>query len=184
MKQNRNMLGIVFYEQTIAVTEVENAGGAVHIRRNAEFLLPEGVTLENAASVQAQFGAFLKEQGFGVRKAAVGISSRYVLSTLLKVPPIQDVQTRHETVKIQLERKLQMEPSDITFDYWKNKNNDNSTILALTALKATISNVKSLLSGLKITPLWLTNTSFGVDFVTSPGLNCNMVEFPKSEIWQ
>ena len=59
MKQNRNMLGIVFYEQTIAVTEVENAGGAVHIRRNAEFLLPEGVTLENAASVQAQFGAFL-----------------------------------------------------------------------------------------------------------------------------
>jgi hypothetical protein len=180
MKQNRNMLGIVFYEQTIAVSEVEYADQTVNVRRNAEFRLPEGVTLKNVASARAQFGDFLKEQGFKNRKAAVGISSKHILSTPLKVPPIQDVQTRHETIKIHLERKLEMEMSDIMFDYWKSKNNDNQTILALTALKTTVSSIKSLLSGLKITPLCLTNTSFGLDFVTSPGVNCNMVEYPQS----
>lgn len=180
MKQNRKMLGIVFYEQTIAVSEVENSAGSVRMCRNAEFRLPEGVTLENIASTQPQFGAFLKEQGFKGRKVAVGISSRYMLTTLLKIPPIQDAQTRHETIKIHLERKLQMELSDITFDYWKGKSQENHGILALTALKTTTAGIKSFLSGLKITPMCLTNTSFGIDFITSPGINCNMVEYPQS----
>lgn len=180
MKQNRNMLGIVFYEQTIAVSEVENSGGSIHVRRSAQFHLPDGMTLENVASVQTQFGAFLKEQGFKVRKAAVGISAKHILSTLLKVPPIQDAQTRHETIKIHLERKLQMELSEIVFDYWNSTNKQSNTTLALTALRTTIAGIRSLLAGLKITPLWLTGTSCGIDFVTSPGLDCNMIEYPHS----
>lgn len=180
MKQNRNMLGIVFYQRTIAVSEVENSGGSIRVRRSAEFHLPEGVTPENAAAAQMPFGEFLKGQGFKVRKAVVGISSRYILSTLLKIPPVQDAQTRHETISIQLERKLQMEPADVVFDYWKDKSKNNQNVLVLTALKTTVDSIKSLLSGLKITPLSLTAASLGLDFVTEPGAACNIVEYPQS----
>lgn len=180
MKQNRNMLGIVFYEQAIAVAEVENAAGAARVRRTAQFQLPDGVTLENIASVQTQFGAFLKEYGFKTRKAAVGISAKQVLPTLLKVPPIQDVQTQRETIQIHLERKLQMELPDVAFDYWKNKDKNSRSTLVLTTLKTTVAGIKSLLSGLKIIPVLLTGTSLGIDFAASGDIDCNLVEYPRS----
>lgn len=180
MKQNRNMLGIVFYEQAIAVAEVENSAGGVRVRRSARFSLPDGVTLENVTSMQNQFGVFLKEHGFKVRKAVVGISAKHLLSTLLKVPPIQDAQTRRQTIQIQLERKLQMELPDVAFDYWANQNKTSQTTLVLTTLKSTVTAIKSLLAGLKITPVRLTGTSFGLDFATSTGVDCNIVEYPHS----
>jgi Tfp pilus assembly protein PilN len=180
MKQNRNMLGIVFYEQAIAVAEVESGAGSDRVRRTAQFQLPDGVTLENIASIQTQFGAFLKEHGFKTRKAAVGISAKQMLPTLLKVPPIEDLQTRRETIQIHLERKLRMELPDVAFDYWKNQDKNSQTTLAMTTLKTTIASIRSLLSGLKITPVLMTGTSLGIDFETSDGIDCNMVEYPKS----
>lgn len=180
MKQNRNMLGIIFYEQMIAVAEVESGAGSVRVRREAQFQLPEGVTLESVATVQPQFGAFLKEHGFKGRKAVVGISAKHILSTLLKVPPVQDVQTRRATIQIHLERKLQMEMPDVAFDYWRNANKNSQTTLALTTLKTTVGGIKSLLAGLKILPVLLTGTSLGIDFETSSGVDCNLVEYPQS----
>ena len=83
MKQIRNSLGIVFYERTIAVSEVKSVGDSCQVRRSAEFEMPDGMTIEDIASQQSEFGAFLKENGFRSPKAVVGISAKQIVSTLL-----------------------------------------------------------------------------------------------------
>jgi hypothetical protein len=180
MKQIRNSLGIIFYEQTVAVSEVESTGDTCQVRRCAEFEMPDGMTIENIALLQPEFGAFLKENGFKCRKAVVGISAKQIVSTLLKIPPIEDVQTRQATIKLHLERKLEMDFSKIVFDCWDCQDKNNDAILAMMTLKKKVTAIKSLLSGLKITPLWMTSSSLGLDLSTTAGIDCNIVNFPES----
>ena len=179
MKQIRNSLGIVFYEQTIAVAEVESNGGGCQVRRSAEFKMSDGMTIENLPSQQAKFAAFLKENGFKSRHAIVGISAKQIVSTLLKVPPIQDAQMRRETIQIHLERKLEVEFSDIVFDCWGQTSAGTDT-LALMTLKKTVAAIKAFLASFKITPLYLTANSLALDFGVSGGVDCHIVHYPAS----
>ncbi len=180
MKQNRNMLGIVFYEQTIAVCQVESSGDSCRLCRSAEFMMPEGVTVEKAASVQPHFAAFLKEHGFRGKRAVVGISAKHIMSTLLTIPPMPDREMLYETIKIHLEHKLEMDFSDILFDYWKRAGLNSDTTLAFVTLKRVVSEIKSLLDSVKISPVQLTATSLGNDFKTTENWDCHLVEYPKS----
>ncbi len=180
MKQNRNMLGIVFYGQTIAVNQVVSAGDTFRICHSAEFKMPEAVTIENIASVRSQFETFLRENDFKAKKAVVGISAKNIMSALLNIPPIQDAESRYETVKIHLEHKLEVDLSEIVFDYWKNTDPECNTTLTLMALKKITEAVKSLLEDLKIIPIGLTVTSLGIDFNPASGLDCHLVDYPGS----
>ena len=119
MKQIRNSLGIVFYKQTIAVSEVKIVDNSCQVQHCAEYKIPDGITMEDIALQQSGFGAFLKENGFKSRKAIVGISAKQIVSTLLKIPPIEDADTRQNTIKIHLGHKLQAEFSDMVFDCWQ-----------------------------------------------------------------
>jgi len=180
MKQIRNSLGIVFYGQTIAVSEVETAGDTCRVRRSAEFTMPDGMTIENIASQQSKFGDFLKENGFKSKKAVVGISAKQIVSTLLKIPPIEDAETRQETIKIHLERKLEADFSDVVFDCWDCQDKNADSILALMTLKKTVDAIKAFLASSKINPLWITSSSLGLDLAATAGTDCNIVNYPKS----
>ena len=180
MKQIRNSLGIVFYDKTIAVSEVESAGEGCRVRRCAEFNMPDGTTLENIASQQAQFGAFLKENGFKSRKAVVGISAKQLASTQLKIHPIEDEQIRYQTIKMNLERKLETDFSDIVFDYWDCAQTHTDSILTLMTLKKKVAAIQALLTTSKITPLSITVSSLGLKLVTTEPVDCNIVNYPGS----
>jgi len=180
MKKNQNSLGIVFYERTIAVSEVKSAGDSCQVHRSAEFEMPDGMTIENIASQESEFGAFLKENGFRSSKAVVGISAKQIVSTLLKIPLIQDADILQETIKIHLERKLEADFSDIVFDCWDCQQNNTDATLVLMILKKTITAIKAFLVAFKITPLWITSSSLGLDLITTAGVNCNIVNYPRS----
>lgn len=180
MKQIRNSLGIVFYERTIAVAEIIRTGDACQVRRSAEFGIPEGITIEDIASQQSAFEAFLKEQGFKAQKAVVGISAKQIVSTPLKIPPIEDAVTRQETIKIQLERKLEMDFSDIVFDCWDRGAGSTGSTLAFITLKKTVIEIKAFLAACKITPVWITASSVGLDLATTTGLDCHIICYPTS----
>jgi len=180
MKQIRNSLGIVFYGQTIAVSEVESTGEACRVRRCAEFKMPDGTAIEDIASQQSKFGEFLREHAFKSRRAVVGISAKHIASALLKIPPIENADTRQKTIKIHLERKLEADFSDIVFDCWDCRLTHTDTILALMTLKKTVAAIQGFLAASKITPLWITNSSLGLDLATTAGVDCNIVNFPES----
>lgn len=180
MKQIRDSLGIVFYERTIAVSEVKNVGDVCQVRRRAQFQMPEGITLETIDSQQSAFAVFLKKHGFKSQKAVVGISARQIISMPLKIPPIADARTRYETIKLHLERKLEADYADIVFDCWDSQHDTAGDVLALMTLKKTVVAVKTLLTGCKITPVQITATSFGPDLAATPGVACHIVHYPVS----
>ncbi|MCK5565367.1 MAG: hypothetical protein KAJ07_08980 [Planctomycetes bacterium] len=180
MKQIRNSLGIVFYGQTIAVSEVKSVGNSCQVRCCAEFTMPDGVTIENIASQQAKFGDFLKENGFKSKRAVIGISAKQIVSTSLKIPPIEDADTRQQTIKIQLERELNVDFSDIVFDCWDSHCKNDETILTMMTLKKTVEATKEFLAAFKITPLSITGSSMGLDLEARPGIDCNIVNYPGS----
>lgn len=179
MKQIRNSLGIVFYEQAIAVAEVESGGGQCRVRRSAEFKMPDGVTIETLASQQANFAAFLKDNGFKSRNAVVGVSARQMISTRLKIPPIEDEQTRFETIRIQLERKLELEFSDIVFDCWGQAAAGADTLVLMT-LKRHVTAIKAFLASFKITPLFMSASSLALDLTIAGGVDCHLINYPNS----
>ncbi len=179
MKQIRNSLGIIFYEQTVAVAEVGTNAGGCRIRRCAEFNMPGGMTIENLPSQQAKFGVFLKENGFKSRHAIVGISAKQIVSTLLKIPPVQDAQTRRETIQIHLERKLELEFSDIVFDC-RDQTSSSTDTLVLMTLKKNVAAIQAFLASFKITPLYLTANSLALDFQVSDGVDCHLIHYPGS----
>ena len=115
MKPIKTLLGIVIYEQTVSVADIERTDHSFAVRKCAEYRLGAGVTIENLSSDCVGFKTFLKENGFKAKKAVVGLSARHMISTPLKVPPIDDPQVRHDTIQMNLERKMEVDFSEIVF---------------------------------------------------------------------
>lgn len=180
MKQLKTLLGIVFYEQTISVAEVSFVEGSVTVSKAAEYTLSKTVTIENVSSDAVGFKTFLKENGFKAKEAVVGLSAKHMITTLLKMPPIKDAQVRHDTIKINLERKMEVDFSEVVYDYDDHGQSGKDGVLIMMFLKKMLAEVKELLKAAKMTPLKITNTSLGLDLQTQPAVTCNIVEFPAS----
>jgi hypothetical protein len=174
------MLGIVLYERTIAVCEVEHSNSTFGIRTSACYELPEGQSLETLSSRGAAFKAFLKDHGFKARKAVVGIPVKQMMTTLLKTPLVKNPDLLHETIQLNLERKIEADLSDIAFDYDAGQDTRKTDILVTMVLKQTISQIKGLLEFCRITPIQITNTSLGLDLTAASPAVCHIIEYPSS----
>lgn len=179
MNPLKNLLGIVIYEQTIAVTEVESADGSFAVRKYAEYTLPQGITVENLSSASTGFKLFLKEHTFKAKKAIVGLSAKQMISTRLKLPRIEDHQVLHETIQIHLGRKTEVDSSEIVFDY-DDQLIDEDGILVMMLLKKMLISVKEFLRDAKISPVQITAASLGLDLKAHSGLTCHIIEYPLS----
>jgi hypothetical protein len=103
-----------------------------------------------------------------------------MISTLLDAPYIENSQVRHDTVKIMLERKLELNFDDIAFDYDENQKSDQPGILILLLLRKKLNQVKELLRAAKITPVNITNTFLGLNPAAGSGIMCHVLEYPSS----
>lgn len=180
MKPLKTLLGIVLYEQKIGVSEVELVDARITVHKCAEYSLSQGVTIENLSADVAGFKSFLQDNGFRAKKAVVGLSTKHMISTFLEIPKIADPQVRHDTIKINLERKIEVDFSEVVFDYDENQPVSKNGFLIIILLKRMLTSVLELLKDVRITPLQITNTSLGLDLRTHSGVTCNIVEFPSS----
>lgn len=178
MKQRQNLLGIVIYEQALAVCQVERSGNEYSVQRSGVYPLPEGITPENLSAASAGFKEFLREKGLKSKNAVVGISAKHILSTCLHIPPIQDAQVRYETLKLNLEKKLEVENTDIVFDYNDQANDNPEGVLVMITLRKLVSQIKELLTAARLIPTQITSLSLGLDLVKTPSVTCNIVELP------
>ena len=180
MKQFKTLLGIIFYDQTVTVCEVESSRGSYAVRSSAQYTLPKGITLETVSSDAAGFKAFLKDNGFRSHHAIVGLSANHMISTLIELPRIENPQMRHDTIKINLERKLELDFEDIVFDYDDRQGMEEGRVLVMMLLKKKLLEVQQLLRSVKITPVQITNTTLGLNLSTGSGVCCYVVEYPTS----
>ncbi len=180
MKQNRTMLGIVLYERNIAVCEAHLSGEEIRIRTSACYTMPEGQSADTLSSQSAAFKTFLKEHGFKAGKAVVGIPVKQMMTTLVKTPPVKNPDLLHQTIQLNLERKIEADLSDIAFDYEVGEGSSQSDILVTMVLKRSIAQIKDLLESCRIHPVQITNTSLGLDLPVSGTADCHIIEYPAS----
>ncbi len=180
MKPIKTLLGIIFYEQTIGVAEVHRSGTSFTVGRCATYPLAGGVTVENLTTNVNGFKTFLKEKGFKAGKAVVGISANQTISSLLKLPPINDPQVRYSTIRMNLERKMEVDFSEIVFDYDYRQVAGKDSVLVMMLLKKTLAQIKTLLAEVKIVPLHITPASLGLDLAAHSEPTCHVVEYPSS----
>lgn len=178
MKKHQNILGISVNTRSIEVCQVERNGSTFNISNCASYQLSEGVTPDNIAADSTQFRTFLKANGFKSRKAVVGIPARHILSTSLNIPMIKDTQLLHETVKIQLERKVEVDIGELVFDYDESQRTTSGNILVLMALKKIINQVKQLLAEARLSAVQVINTSLAIGPSTASDAAFNIIEYP------
>ncbi len=180
MKQTRTILGIVPYERTIAVCEVENSPNGSRIQTSACFTLPEGQSAEALSLQAAAFKAFLKNHGFKAKKAVVGIPVKQVMTAPVKMPPVKNANLIHETIKLNLERKIEAGLSEIAFDYDTGTDAGQTDILVMMVLKRTVVQIKELLESCRIIPVQMTNTSLGLELTAAGPAVCHIIDYPAS----
>ncbi|MCE5184697.1 MAG: PilN domain-containing protein [Planctomycetaceae bacterium] len=112
----RSNLGIIFYKDRIAVSQVNRNGAKREVHGVAEYKLPSDKT-EELASFTAGFKSFLKEHRFAAGKAVVGLEAGRVFSILLNMSLTRDAALAEEMIRIQLERKTQLDLDNTAFGY-------------------------------------------------------------------
>ena len=179
--QVKSILGIVINDSTIAVSEIEQTGKGFETIRCGEFSLPEEFSLEELAAHASDFKAFLKNKRFKSRKAVIGLSAKHLLTTDLEVPSSPDVLTQISSIKLNLERKIQFELSELAADYWeKHSTAKGNNIIVVTTLQKYINTIRKFLEQCKITALSITGSTLGLDLANGTETTCNIVLLPAS----
>lgn len=177
MKSVKAVLGIVFYKNSIAVSQIRCSGRNPVKQKPAEFVLgPEQTDLNDLSVHAARFREFLKANNFTVRKAVVGLDAGRVFSTLLSVPPVREGAMAEEIIRIQLERSTQLDMDDIVFSYIPS----GDKVFAAAVLKKHLEQVKSFLLSAGVRAIHFTAASLAVETDRDKAASCTVLEYPKS----
>lgn len=177
MKSLKASLGIVFYKNRIAVSEVRPKSPHDSGRITAEFMLPlEQADSQDLMPQAERFKAFLASSGFKERKAAVGLDAARVFTILLDMPPAKDQTLNDEMIRLQLERKTQLDMDETIFGcaYLRDK------IFVTAVLKRQIEQIHSFLAASGIRTVCITPVSPAIAAPTQTQPGCCVLEYPES----
>jgi Tfp pilus assembly protein PilN len=177
MKSAKSILGIVFYKNTIAVSQVRSGGGTSVKQKPAEFLLgPEQTDIGELAIHAARFREFLKANNFSAKKAVVGLDAGRIFSTLLHVPPVKEAGMAEEIIRIQLERSTQLDMNELSFTHAST----GDKVFAAAALKSNLEQIKSFLLAAGVRVVYVTAASLAVETDFEQSTGCTILEYPRS----
>ena len=112
----RKILGLAIDEKCITLSEIHFDKDVFHVKNSAEFVFPEGVSLENPAGLGDLLGNFLRENKFTAKRAVVGLPAKFFMIRPKDVPP-----TSHEAIagilKIHAEHEFSLGPDELLIDY-------------------------------------------------------------------
>lgn len=172
-----NILGIIISDNVVAVSEIEKSDDGVKVLREAKFVVAQDKGLEGLVSRSLEFKDFIREHGFKAHKAVVGISAKYLLTTQFEIGSFTDVSSKTSSVRMNLERSMNFEMSEVAADYWETfgSGGNKNSILAVTTLRKNIDALTQFFAASHIKPVSVTNTSLGLDLVEGQSAQCNIV---------
>jgi Tfp pilus assembly protein PilN len=176
MKPMKASLGIIFYKNRIAVCQFRR-GRNVQTQKSAEFTLPtEQADLRDLMPHADRFKSFLKENNFGADKAVVGLDAGRVFSLFLNLTTTKDQTLAEDMIRIQLERKTQLDMEETAFGYITS---DNGYFVAA-VLKKQMDQIKSFLLASGIRAVCITAVSLAVESAQKMKTGGLILEYPES----
>lgn len=176
MKSLKTTLGILFYKNRIAVSQCCQK---VHAQqpKTAEFILPaDQADLHDMTGQAERFKLFLKENGFHAKKAVIGLDAGRVFTTTLNLQAARDEALNDEIIRIQLERKTQLDMNETAFGYMAS----GDKIFVVAVLKKQIDQIRAFLLVAGIRSVCITASSMVIGLPSVDHSGCCILEYPES----
>jgi hypothetical protein len=116
MLRQRKILGLAMEERGILAAEVQLSGRRTELRRAAEFVYPDGISLDDPQCLGRALSRFLGEHGFSARSTVIGIPARWLLSKEKGFPPA-GASALAGMVRLEAERSFATDLDHLMMDY-------------------------------------------------------------------
>ncbi len=177
--KHKNILGIVFSGNSVAVSEIEQHQNSYRQVRCGEYTFEGSGDILTLAQ-DPDFKNFLKEKKFKSNRAVVGISAKNSLSTFVEIPPLKDKSALGGIVRINLEKQSLLNSENTLIDCSGHVNNSHGNVLVVSVLKKHIESIKEMFSSVGIIPVSFTLNCVALNANKDIDTVCNVILFPDS----
>ena len=113
---SKESVGAGMGERSLMAAEVVAAEGRPQVKRLAELVYPEGISISQPAELAKALGHFLKDNHFSTRSAVIGIPLKWLVVKPKDVPPSDD-KTVAQLLRLEAEAEFSAELKDMVYDF-------------------------------------------------------------------
>ena len=113
----KKVLGVVLGEKSLLAAEIIAGEQSPQVKRLAEMVYPEGITLSQPAELAKAMAHFLKDNEIGSRVAVIGIPLKWIVVKPKEVPPADDVPRYAQLLRLEAEAEFSVELKDLVYDF-------------------------------------------------------------------
>jgi hypothetical protein len=172
---NKKLLGVAIGERSLMVAEV--AGGErPQVKRLAEMVYPEGISLADPAALGTALSNFLKHNEFNSRSAVIGIPVKWIVVKTKEVPPT-DAKTLAPLLRLQAEAEFSTELKDLVYDFISAPSDDATikNVLLLATPRKYIQLVEDLCDTARLRPVAILPSALALGELTGSEPNKNVM---------
>ena len=175
MSKKNKILGILWSDQKIVVSQLERSGKTFSLSKCNEYLLPDDKTHDQFCKDPSDFVGFLKDNGFKCDKAVIGLSGKHAVGTELQIPPLKDISMLPGVLRFNLEKRTMLQSEETLIDFSGKPGPAACQLFVVSVLKTKADAIKSVLQAARIKPVSLTLSVLAADVSDGNGLTCGIV---------
>ncbi len=116
MFRRRKMLGLAVTSRSITAVEVVAANAGGRASRAAEFVFPDGLTLQQPLPLGKALRRFLRREGFSASRCLIGMAANWLTAKEKTLPPGSGASIPG-ILSLMVEREYASERKELAFDY-------------------------------------------------------------------
>jgi hypothetical protein len=165
--RQKKVLGVVLGEKSLLAAEVVTGEKSPEVKRLAEMVYPEGISLSQPAELAKAMGHFLKDNQIGSRSAVIGIPLKWIVVKPKEVPPTDD-STVSQLLRLEAEAEFSAELKDLVYDFAGEQIPGATTrsVLLVATQKKYIDAITTFCEGARLEELAITPSALALGSVT------------------
>jgi hypothetical protein len=167
----KKVLGLAMGERSLMAAEVVAAEGRPQVKRLAELLYPEGISISQPAELAKALAHFLKDNHFSTRSAVIGIPLKWLVVKPKDVPPADDA-TVAQLLRLDAEAEFSTELKDLVYDFAGDAaaGSASRTVLLAATPRKYVDCIESLCDGARLQPLAIMPSALALGTITGASL--------------
>ncbi len=170
-RRTGKILGMALSQKSILIAEIGTKADAPAVQHLAEFVYPEGLSLEQPVELGQAFKQFLRGQKFSTREAIIGLPAKRLVTRRKDVPPAEPA-IAASMLRLQAEGEFSSEPDALVMDFaGTTSTTATSSVLLIAATRASIDQCAAMskAAGLKLLGVTVTAAALGRATSRVPG---------------
>ena len=147
------------------------------VKRLAELVYPEGVSISQPAELAKILAHFLKDNQFSTRTAVIGIPLKWLVVKAKEVPPADEA-TLSQMLRVEAEAEFSTELKDLVYDYsggGSAAGDGSRAVLLMATPKKYIDAIEALCDAARLQPLTITPSAIALGSLTGSSLKRNVL---------